>query len=189
MNRSPADIVDLFIFVEVALIQYSMASGHLPRVTVANAKVRRKKVHKVEIIQEEPPKEEPQANAVTPRPKKGFGRGLPQTPPKNQQRQPPGNHQDKVAKAVARGRRESKRRGINSASLSFEATVKRAIIVTTSIRLTLMASSFHSILTCVGKRLNARFLVLFLRNSVVVKTCTFSNVNSTCPFFRPRSRK
>ena len=63
MNPSPAEIADLLTFVEVTLIQYSTVAGHLPRVTAANTKVKRKKVNKVEVIQEEPPKKEPQANA------------------------------------------------------------------------------------------------------------------------------
>ena len=69
MCPSPAEILNVFVhFVEVTLAQYSTLTGHLPGVTAANTKVKRKKVKKVEVIQEEPPKEEPQANAVTPRP-------------------------------------------------------------------------------------------------------------------------
>ena len=80
MNPSPAEIVDLFTFVEITLVQYSTLTGHLAGVTAANTKVKRKKVNKVEVTQKEPLQEEPQVNAVnTTRPKRcGY---LP-TPPK-----------------------------------------------------------------------------------------------------------
>ena len=55
MNPSPAEITDLFNFVEVTLAQYSTLTG----VTAAKTRVKRKRVKKVEVIQEEPPREEP----------------------------------------------------------------------------------------------------------------------------------
>ena len=55
MNPSPPEIVDLFKTVEVALVQYSTLTGHLPGGTAANTKVKRKKVNKVEVTKEEPP--------------------------------------------------------------------------------------------------------------------------------------
>ena len=48
-NPSPTEIVDLFTFVQVTLVQYSIVAGHLPGVTAGNTKVKRKKVSKVEV--------------------------------------------------------------------------------------------------------------------------------------------
>ena len=39
MNPSPAEIVDLFTFAEVTLIQYSTITGPLPGITTADMKV------------------------------------------------------------------------------------------------------------------------------------------------------
>ena len=58
MSPSPAEIGDRFTFAEVTLVQHSTLTGDLPRVTAANAKVKRKKATKVEVTQDEPPKEE-----------------------------------------------------------------------------------------------------------------------------------
>ena len=63
MNPSPTDIVELFTFVEVTLVQYATVAGHLPGVAAAAAKLRQKKVNEVEVAQEEPPKEDAQARA------------------------------------------------------------------------------------------------------------------------------
>ena len=69
MNPSPTDIVELFTFVEVTLVQYATDAGHLHGVSAAAAKVKPKKVNKVEVVQEEPPKKDSQAYPTTPRPK------------------------------------------------------------------------------------------------------------------------
>ena len=53
MNPSLAVIVDLFAFAEVTLIQHSTVTGHLPGITAANTKVKRRKASKVEVTQEE----------------------------------------------------------------------------------------------------------------------------------------
>ena len=74
MNPSPSEIVDLFSFVEVTLIQYATVAGHFPGVTAASVKPKPKKANKVEVAMEEQPKEETQASATTPKPKaKGQG--------------------------------------------------------------------------------------------------------------------
>ena len=84
MNPSPADFVELFTFVEVTLVQYATVTWYLPGVAAANTKVKRKKVNKVEVTQEEPPKEEPQAHATMPRPKsKRSNRSSPPIPTKD----------------------------------------------------------------------------------------------------------
>ena len=89
-NPSPVERLDLFtvVLVGVTLVQYSMLTGHLPGDKAANTEVKRKKVNKVEVAQEEPRKEEPQVNTVnTPRPKsKGPGRGYPPTLPNEETR-------------------------------------------------------------------------------------------------------
>ena len=61
--------MELFTVVEVTLVQYATVAGHMPGVAAAATKVKPKKVNKVEVAQEEPPKEDTQACAVTPRPK------------------------------------------------------------------------------------------------------------------------
>ena len=58
MNPSPTDILELFTFVAVTLVQYATVTGHLPGVSAANAKVKGKKVNKVEVAQDESPKED-----------------------------------------------------------------------------------------------------------------------------------
>ena len=55
-NPSPDEIVDLFTFAEVTLVQHSTLAGHLQGITAANTKIKRKKVNKVEVVQEEPTK-------------------------------------------------------------------------------------------------------------------------------------
>ena len=78
VNPSPTDVVELFTFVEATLVQYATVAWHLPGVSAAAVKAKPKKVNKVEATREEPPKEEVQACAVTPRAKsKGPNRGAP----------------------------------------------------------------------------------------------------------------
>ena len=48
MNPSPTEIVDLFTFVEVTLIQYATVAGHFPGVAATSAKAKPKKINKVE---------------------------------------------------------------------------------------------------------------------------------------------
>ena len=45
MNPSPSEIVELFTFVEVTLIQYATVAGHFPGVAAASAKTNPKKVN------------------------------------------------------------------------------------------------------------------------------------------------
>ena len=74
----PTEILELFNFVEVTLVQCATVAGHLPGDAVAAVKVKPKKVNKVEVTQEEPPKKDVQACAVTPRAKsKGPNRSAP----------------------------------------------------------------------------------------------------------------
>ena len=59
MNPNPANIVELFTFVEVTLVQYATVTGHLPGITAASTNVKHKKARKVEVVLEEPHGEEP----------------------------------------------------------------------------------------------------------------------------------
>ena len=78
MNPSPTDIIELFRSVEFTLVQCATIAGHHPGVAAAEAKVKPKRVNKVEVAQEEPSKEDAQACAVTPRAKsKGPNRSTP----------------------------------------------------------------------------------------------------------------
>ena len=72
MKPSPTEIVELFTFVEVTLVQYATVAGHFPGVAAATVMAKRKKANTVEVAVEEPPKDEPQACAVTPRPKSNL---------------------------------------------------------------------------------------------------------------------
>ena len=65
MNPSPTEIVDLFVFVEVTLIQYATVAGHFPGVSASSVKPKPKKANKVEITSDEP-KGDTQVNATTP---------------------------------------------------------------------------------------------------------------------------
>ena len=67
MNPSPTEIVDLFMFAAMSLIQYSTIAGHLPGLVAANNnKARRKPINKVEKTPQKPAKEEVQVHAVFP---------------------------------------------------------------------------------------------------------------------------
>ena len=65
MNPSPAEIVELFSFVEATLIQYATVAGHFPMASAASVKAKPKKANKVEVPTEEA-KAETQANATGP---------------------------------------------------------------------------------------------------------------------------
>ena len=81
MNPSPTDIVEHFAFVEGTLVPYATVAGHFPGVAAA-AKAKPKMANKVEVPQEEPPKEDTQAYAVAPRTKsKGPNRSTPPPSP------------------------------------------------------------------------------------------------------------
>ena len=110
MNPSPSEIVDLFSFVEVTLMQYATVAGHFPGVTAASAKPRPKRVNKVDVVVEEQSKEATQANATTPKPKaKGQGRGPPQTsPPKHESKPPETKKGGKGGGQGKRGKSESR---------------------------------------------------------------------------------
>ena len=78
MNLSPTEIVELFSFVEVTLIQYATVAGHFPGVAASSVKPKPKKVNKVEVTPEESIKGETQINATAPTPDqslKGKPRG------------------------------------------------------------------------------------------------------------------
>ena len=83
MNPSPTEIVELFSFVEVTLIQYATVAGHFPGVAASSVKPKPKKANKLEVVSDEPAKSETQINATsptTPRPKaKGQVKGNPQS--------------------------------------------------------------------------------------------------------------
>ena len=83
MNPSPTEIVELFTFVEVTLVQYATVAGHLPGVAAAAVKAKPRQLNKVvEVTQEEPAREDAQACAVTPRAKtKGPNRSAPPLSP------------------------------------------------------------------------------------------------------------
>ena len=93
MNPSPTEIVELFSFVEVTLIQYATVAGHFPGVTASSVKPKPKKISKAEVIPKEPSKEETQINATTPttpKPKaKGQAQGASQTSPAKVEGKPP----------------------------------------------------------------------------------------------------
>ena len=54
MNPSPTEIVELFSFVEVTLIQYATVAGHFPGVVASSVKPKPKKANKVEVTSDEP---------------------------------------------------------------------------------------------------------------------------------------
>ena len=66
MNPSPTEIVELFSFVEVTLIQHATVAGHFPGVAASSVKPKPKKVNKLEVVPDEPVKGETQINANTP---------------------------------------------------------------------------------------------------------------------------
>ena len=66
MNPSPTEIVELFSFVEVTLMQYAIVARHFPGVTASSVTPKPKKVNKVEVATDEPSKGETQVNATTP---------------------------------------------------------------------------------------------------------------------------
>ena len=103
MNPSLTEIVELFAFVELTLVQYATVAGHLPGVAAAAVKAKPKKVNKVEVTHEEPPKGEVQVCAVTPRAKsKGPNRSTPPlSPVKDDPRTP---EPRRLAKEAERGR-------------------------------------------------------------------------------------
>ena len=146
MNPSPSEVVELFelfTFVEVTLIQYATVAGHFPGVAGASAKTKPEKINKLEVAVEDPPKEEAQAHAVTPKPKaKGQGRGSPPASPPTNENKPPeakkggkGGGKGKCSKSEPRV--QDQRRGNSNASPSSGAYVRRATNANTSIRLTM----------------------------------------------------
>ena len=48
MNPRPTEIVEIFTFVEVTLVQYATVAGHFPGVETAAVKAKPKKANKVE---------------------------------------------------------------------------------------------------------------------------------------------
>ena len=125
MNPNPCEIVELFSFVEVTLIQYVTVAGHFPKVTASSVKPKPKKANKAE-----PPKEETQANATTPttpKPKaKGQARGTSQTSPAKVEAKPPeAKKGGKVEVRVSvENRSRDLKRGNSNASPSFEVRQK-----------------------------------------------------------------
>ena len=106
MNPSPAEIVELFSFVEVTLIQYATIAGHFPSANVSSVKAKPKKANKVELPVEES-KDEPQVNATvptTPRPKaKAQAKSNVQSTPPKSDTKPP--DQKKGGKGNGKGKR------------------------------------------------------------------------------------
>ena len=106
MNPSPTEIVELFSFVEVTLIQYATIAGHFPSANASSVKAKPKKVNKAEIPVEDP-KGEPQVNATvptTPKPKaKAQAKSNAQPTPPKMEAKPP--EQKKGGKGNGKGKR------------------------------------------------------------------------------------
>ena len=107
MNPSPTEIVELFVFVEVTLIQYATVAGHFPGVDASSVKPKPKKVNKVEVTSDEPSKGDTQVNAIaptTPRPKpKAQPKASSQTTPAKVENKPP--EAKKEGKGSGKGKR------------------------------------------------------------------------------------
>ena len=107
MNPSPTEIVELFVFVEVTLIQYATVAGHFPSVNASSVKPKPKKANKAEITSDEPSKGEAHINATTPttpRPKpKAQLKAYPQGTPARVEPKPPENK--KEGKGSGKGKR------------------------------------------------------------------------------------
>ena len=93
MNPSPTEIVDLFSFVEVTLIQYATVAGPFPGVSASSVKPKPKRVNKLEVAPDEPAKEDTQINATTPvaprKKPKAQVKGNSQSSPAKVESQPP----------------------------------------------------------------------------------------------------
>ena len=112
MNPSPTEIVELFSFVEVTLIQYATIAGHFPSANASSAEAKPERVSKTEIPMEDP-KGEPQVNATvptTPKPKaKAQAKSNAQpTPPKIEAKPPDQKKGGKGNGKGKRGRSESR---------------------------------------------------------------------------------
>ena len=107
MNPSPTEIVDLFVFVEVTLIQYATVAGHFPGVNASSVKPKPKKANKVEVTSDEPSKGDTQVNATnptTPRPKsKAQAKASSQATPAKVESKPP--EVKKEGKGSGKGKR------------------------------------------------------------------------------------
>ena len=111
MNPSPTEIVELFSFVEVTLIQYATVAGHFPGVKASSVKPKPKKANKVEVTTDEPNRGETQINATTPttpRPKpKAQPKANPQsTPAKVENKAPDAKREGKGSGKGKRGKSE-----------------------------------------------------------------------------------
>ena len=110
MNPSPTEIVELFSFVEAALIQYATIAGHFPNANASSVKARPKRSTKVDLPAEES-RGEPQANATvptTPRPKpkaqpKSNAQPVPMISPLKAEAKP--SEQKKGGKGNGKGKR------------------------------------------------------------------------------------
>ena len=93
MNPSPTEIVELFSFVEVTLIQYATVAGHFPGVAASSVKPKPKRANELEVALDEPTKGEMQINATaptTPQPKpKAQSKGNSQNSPVKVESKPP----------------------------------------------------------------------------------------------------
>ena len=94
-NPSPTEIVELFSFVEVTLIQYATVAGHFPGVNASSVKPKPKKANKVEVTTDEPNKGETQINATTPT----TPRLKPKAQPKANPRSTPAKVENKTPEA------------------------------------------------------------------------------------------
>ena len=110
MNPSPTEIVELFVFVQVTLIQYATVAGHFPGVSASSVKPKPKKANKVEVASDES-KGDVQVNATTPttpRPKpKAQAKASPQaTPPRVENKPPEARREGKGSGKGKRGKSE-----------------------------------------------------------------------------------
>ena len=85
------EIVELFSFVEVTLIQYATVAGHFPGVAASSVKPKPKRANKLEVASDEPVKGETQINATTPT-----------TPRPKPKAQPKGNSQNSLSKVESK---------------------------------------------------------------------------------------
>ena len=99
--------MDLFVFVEVTLIQYATVAGHFPGVNASSLRPKPKKANKVEVTFDEPGKGDTQVNATTPTtpsPKpKAQAKASPQATPAKMESKPP--EARKEGKGSGKGKR------------------------------------------------------------------------------------
>ena len=148
MNPSPSDIVELFSFVEVTLIQYATVAGHFPGVTASSVKPKPKKANKAEVpVKSHPRKKLRRMPLHQVRPSQRLkGKHEAHLRPALPKLKPNRLKPRKEAKVEVRLSVESLsrnlRRGNSNASHSSEVPVKRVINASMNIRLTMMDDLF-----------------------------------------------